>query len=529
MVVPSPKPFDSEKKRTLSPETSPTTSAGSSGISENLDESTALSSLKKLIAAGDHRLDPILETIADAARRLTGASGAALAMWKDGAMVCRARSGKTAPALGVRLSADTGISGECLRTGKTQHCVDTEHNPLVDAEVCRSLGLRSIAVSPIQGWREINGILEVFSTQPGAFTDAHIVLLEQLGALAERARATQPRDASSTPPKPRSAAVKASPSGLLPASDRVGDVALAFIGAPKRSRALVLGVIGLVAISLMALVIWLGWRGADEADAKSRVAPPTSVGSSSVTTVTANAPGRHPNDLDSVLKPRPGGELLFASGGKPSAGAPVKFASKVDVIAAQRTPLGRPTLDRSASPADSAGKVKVNDNDNLAAIAAMPQPAPDSQPASQLGSRGNSQPNGSPSPDSDSSNAASSEPPPITASATNPSSLITILSAKASVPTVPVSMGVSGGQLLYKTLPAYPNQARQQRLEGTVILTAMVLEDGTLGEIKVVKGSPVLALSAIDAVKTWRYQPFQLDGKPIPGETKITIDFKFPK
>ncbi|MGA9415256.1 MAG: hypothetical protein WBV60_11245, partial [Terriglobales bacterium] len=86
MVVPSPKPFDSEKKRTLSPETSPTTSAGSSGISENLDESTALSSLKKLIAAGDHRLDPILETIADAARRLTGASGAALAMWKDGAM-----------------------------------------------------------------------------------------------------------------------------------------------------------------------------------------------------------------------------------------------------------------------------------------------------------------------------------------------------------------------------------------------------------------------------------------------------------
>ncbi|MGA9790110.1 MAG: TonB family protein, partial [Terriglobales bacterium] len=447
--------------------------------------------------------------------------------WKDGAMVCRARSGKTAPVLGARLSADTGISGECLRTGKTQHCIDTEHNPLVDAEVCRSLGLRSIAVSPIQGWREINGILEVFSIQPGAFTDAHIVLLEQLGALAERARSTQPRDASPTPPKPRSAAVKAPPSGMLPASDRVGDVALAFMGAPKRSRALVLGVIGLVAISLMALVIWLGWRGADEADAKSRVVPPTSVGAAKVNTVTQSiylSPGQHPPDHDQVSKLNPGGELLYASGGKPSAGAPVKVASKVDVIAAQRTPLGRPTLDRSAPPTDSAGKVKVNDNDNLAAIAAMPQPPPDSQ----LASRGNSQPNGSRSQDSD-SNADSSEPPPITASATNPSSLITILSAKASVPAVPVSMGVSGGQLLYKTLPAYPSQARQQRMEGTVILTAMVMEDGTLSEIKVVKGSPVLALSAVDAVKTWRYQPFQLDGKPIQGETKITIDFKFPK
>ena len=512
MVVPSSKPFRSENNRSISSHwTAPKTSADqTSGASENLDESTALSSLKKLIAAGDHRLDPLLETIADAARRLTGASGAALAMWKDGAMVCRARSGKTAPALGARLSADTGISGGCLRTGKTQHCIDTEHNALVDVEVCRSLGLRSIAVSPIQGWREINGILEVFSTQPGAFTETHIVLLEQLASLAERARAMQPRDASPTAPKPRSAAVKTPASGLLPASDRVGDVALAFIGAPRRSRALVLGVLGLLAISLMALVIWLGWRGADEPDAKSRARPPDSIASSSVTTVTANSAGR-PN-LDSVLKPNPGGELLYASRGKPPAGAPVKFASKVDVIAVARTPLTR-----SSPPTDSA--LKVNDE---------PQPAP----PSQLGSSGDSPPNGSNgsrSPNSDSSNPASSEPPPIAASSTDPSSLITILSAKASVPAVPVSMGVSGGQLLHRTLPAYPSQARQQRLEGIVILTAMVMEDGTLGEIKVVKGSPVLALSAVDAVKTWRYQPFQLDGKPIPGETKITIDFKFPK
>ncbi len=517
MVAPSSKPFRSEKKRsTPSHWTAPQTSADqTSGTPENLDESSALSSLKKLIAAGDHRLDPLLETIADAARRLTGASGAALAMWKDGAMLCRARSGKTAPALGARLSADTGISGECLRTGKTQHCIDTEHNPLVDVEVCRSLGLRSIAVSPIQGWREINGILEVFSTQPGAFTETHIVLLEQLASLAERARAMQPRDASPTVPKPPSAAVKTPASGLLPASDRVGDVALAFIGASRRSRALVLGVLGLLAISLMALVIWLGWRGADEPDAKSRARPPDAVASSSVGTATANSPGR-PNDRDAALKPNPGGELLFASRGKPPAGAPVKFASKVDVIATQRTPLNR-----SSSPADSAVIV----NDNPAAHSAVPQPAPNSQ----LGSSGDSPPNGSRPPDSDSNNAASSEPPPIAANATNPSSLITILSAKASVPAVPVSMGVSGGQLLYRTLPAYPGQARQQRLQGTVILTAMVMEDGTLGEIKVVKGSPVLALSAVDAVKTWRYQPFQLDGKPIQGETRITINFKFPK
>ena len=131
-----------------------------------------LSTLRELVAAGEHRLDPMLAAIADGALLLTGATGVALAMWKDGAMVCRARSGETAPPLGAQLSADKGISGECLRTGKTQHCVDTETNRLVDVEVCRTLGLRSIAVLPIQGWRGVNGILETFSTEPAAFSRA---------------------------------------------------------------------------------------------------------------------------------------------------------------------------------------------------------------------------------------------------------------------------------------------------------------------------------------------------------------------
>ncbi|MGC1474818.1 MAG: GAF domain-containing protein, partial [Terriglobales bacterium] len=199
--MPPSKPFPAGNKpgafeRDSSPEISSSRSGNGPGKnSGSLDQGIAMSSLQKLIAAGDHRLDPILGTIADAALQLTGASGAALAMWKDGAMVCRARSGDTAPALGARLSANTGISGECLRTGKTQHCADTENDPLVDVEVCRSLGLRSIAVLPIHGWRGINGILEVFSTRSAAFTEPHIALLQQLAALAERARAAQPHDA----------------------------------------------------------------------------------------------------------------------------------------------------------------------------------------------------------------------------------------------------------------------------------------------------------------------------------------------
>src|SRR5208282_4630665 len=99
----------------------------------------------------------------------------------------------------------------------------------------------------------------VFSTRPGTFIEPHIVLLQQLAALAERARATQPQEASPVAPKPPSAMEKPQPSGFLPASDSVGDVALAAIGSGRRSRALVFGAIGTVAILLLALSSWLGW------------------------------------------------------------------------------------------------------------------------------------------------------------------------------------------------------------------------------------------------------------------------------
>jgi hypothetical protein len=206
--VPESRPFRfstllSVFERNSSLETSNNLSIMPPGIGPATDESAALAPLKDLIEVGSRPLDSILRTIADSAGQLTGASGVALAMWKDGAMVCRARSGDAAPPLGSELTASAGISGECLSTGKIQHCADTENDALVDMDVCRSFGLRSIAALPIRGWRGVNGILEVFSTQPEAFGEQHLVILEELAALAERARALQPQDAS--PPETQAA------------------------------------------------------------------------------------------------------------------------------------------------------------------------------------------------------------------------------------------------------------------------------------------------------------------------------------
>ena len=526
VVVPQSKPFRSGKMlnandiaRDFLPETSSRRLGDTSGnvsgnISGNLDESTAVSSLKELIAAGDHRLDPMLATLTDAARQLTGASGAALAMWKDGAMTCRARSGDTAPALGARLSAETGISGECLRTGKIQHCTDTENDPLVDVEICRSLGLRSIAVLPIRGRRGINGILEVFSTHPVAFTEQHLVLLQQLAELAERARASQPHGASSALPKLPLETPQ--PSSLLPASDRVGDVALAFLG--TRSRPFALGAIGLVAISLLALVIWLGRRGPDEADGKTHATMPSVGGATTTVNATVNAatpyfPHRHPPDNDPVWKVNPGGESLFPFSGKTSAGTPVKFASKMDVVSGKKT-----HADLSLLLGDVAANV------------ADPHGVPNSQAGSQMESQAISHDDSRSEPRSDVT--ASTEPPSISAGSTNQSALNNngVVSAKDSSPglSAPTPQEVTGGQLLHRVAPVYPAEARSLRLEGTVILAAVVTEDGTVGDVNVVEGAAVLAQSAVDAVKHWRYQPYELDGKPLKKETRITIDFKFP-
>jgi len=93
---------------------------------------------------------------------------------------------------------------------------------------------------------------------------------------------------------------------------------------------------------------------------------------------------------------------------------------------------------------------------------------------------------------------------------------------------LPVSQGVTGGRLTHKVEPIYPSDARTQHMEGAVMLDALVGEDGNVHEVTVTSGPPLLARAAAQAVKQWRYQPFQLNGKPVSIHNQITIQFKLP-
>src|SRR5262249_17339140 len=138
-------------------------------VEESTEETDLLGILRNTAWTSPHPVDSILAPVADAARVMSQADGTALALETDGVIVCRARSGNIAPGLGAVISSDSGISGECLRAAAMLVCYDTEIDPRVDAEVCRALGIRSIAAVPLLDRSRSIGILEAFSGKPNAF------------------------------------------------------------------------------------------------------------------------------------------------------------------------------------------------------------------------------------------------------------------------------------------------------------------------------------------------------------------------
>jgi GAF domain-containing protein len=143
----------------------------------------ALSSDETDFHAGELDLEPAISAITERARHLTAATGAAIALRRGEEIVCRARSGRSAPDLGVRLQTDSGISAECVRTGEVMVCHDAERNPHVDLASCRRLGVRSILVSPLRHYRRTLGVFEVLSTSPCAFDQRDVAIMQLLSSL----------------------------------------------------------------------------------------------------------------------------------------------------------------------------------------------------------------------------------------------------------------------------------------------------------------------------------------------------------
>jgi GAF domain/PilZ domain/Sel1 repeat len=157
---------------------------------------TAASAVQRQVESLGTDLEAVLSLVASRSQSMLRASGAAIALLgkEEGAMMCRASAGSSAPPLGAALQVGSGFSGECVRTGRLLRCDDTETDARVDSQSCRALGVRSMLAAPVRLGDKVIGLLEVFSAQPGAFGENDGVVLQRfadtiLAAINRSARA----------------------------------------------------------------------------------------------------------------------------------------------------------------------------------------------------------------------------------------------------------------------------------------------------------------------------------------------------
>jgi protein TonB len=98
----------------------------------------------------------------------------------------------------------------------------------------------------------------------------------------------------------------------------------------------------------------------------------------------------------------------------------------------------------------------------------------------------------------------------------------------STAPTVRIRLGgeVAKRQLIHRVDPIYPAEAAAARKEGEVLLHILLATDGTIKELDLLKGDPIFAKAALEAVKQWRYKPILLNGKAVEVDSTISVTFR---
>ncbi len=91
---------------------------------------------------------------------------------------------------------------------------------------------------------------------------------------------------------------------------------------------------------------------------------------------------------------------------------------------------------------------------------------------------------------------------------------------------VSLASGVTQGMRISGEVPAYPIEARMNRIQGTVVIETTIGTDGRISDLRVIAGPQALQQAALQAVRTWRYRPYLLGGEPVSVETQINVVFQ---
>lgn len=382
-------------------------------------------------------LDLVLNEVVERARQATGASGAAIALARDGEMICRATTGN-APELGTRVETASGLSAAVLTTGTIQQCVDTEQDPRVDLETCRHLQLRSMLLVPIAGDDGPLGILEVFSSTPNKFGDEDV---KRLQFLARKIVAS--RNAAEEAAEEKGIGERRWPNGLN--------------GSPPER-------VDLDPISERLKIL---------------TEPPKKSGTEGET-FRPEQPSKN-EILTSALV-----VLVIAAAVLLGVVIGVRQAAKH-----REQTLAATTPQKTKNPHSGSGPAKITENPGSKAT----------RPA---------------------------DPPVGGLIVTQNGKVIYRADSSQDANRAPITIEDSVSRPVRRVDPQYPEAARSQRIEGPVVLDAQVLGDGTVGNIAVLKGDPLLAEAAMQAVKQWKYQPYIVRGRAVERQERITVNFSLP-
>jgi TonB family protein len=442
--------------------------------------SLALAVLTEKVKAGTLDSQELIRRIVEQAAISTGASGVALALRKesDGAVVCCASSGEMAPPLGTVLSQDTGFTAECLRSGSLLVCNDASNDPRVDSAVCRRLGVRSIMAAPVENSGLTAGVLEALSDRPFSFSRKHIEALVTLACFAKSVLTS-----TVSPSAPRTTLAASKPvEKTLPEPRQLRQVFASEAAPPSakqhrfkiplrdRRAAVVYIALGTLAVALVATAIFF-------------------------------FVGRQKSDQQASATTAPSGNQLSPAQ-RPSAPRPSAAIRMTD-----RSSAYKPSLEK----ASAVEKIPTREAQEVTTLPV---------PASRKGQSQAEPP---------SSDEEAATPPQILPSTTPATiELAGVLSAPPSLPTrdVRLSEGAVPPKLKRRVEPIYPMQAKQLRIEGPVVLRAEINQDGTVGKVGVLNGSPLLAKAAIEAVRKWQYTPSELNHRPVASTADVTVVFK---
>ncbi|HLW54632.1 MAG TPA: TonB family protein [Candidatus Angelobacter sp.] len=504
-----------------------------------------------------------LAVIAQRAQSFTNASGTAIALGEGSAdeIVCRARSGSSAPEVGTSLRVQGTFTGLCIQSGKELRCDDAETDTRVDTAAIRALGIRSMVVVPIKEDGRVVGVLAAFAPTAHAFTITHVAVLktmgDQIAALLQKER--KARDEGFSPEPPRAAPVApvkplSTPVAVTPAPVVVKPAALAPAPRPQLP---VVPRVEPVRPSVVSVAEEVGQAPSPKkkkAEAPQEQTEPKTDYRINLGTLDAAAAQSGNRNLmlgiATVAVVAIVGGLSYFLMHKPAAQRPAQQAANAPAAVAPQPAALAPSNSSSSSsaaataPAASVSQPPVSTDDSgkkankSAAKSAPPAPQPkheepqqakheEPQPKHEETVALSARPSRIAGPQ-DNTAAAVPEAAPSMALGDAPASgaLSSLASpVSASTPSMITQSDLQPISVIKRVPPVYPLVAKQRMLSGTVVVQGTVDTQGRIKNLQLISGSPIFRDAAFDAVKQWEFKPAHLNGQPIEQPTKIRLDF----